>query len=514
MKDANHSKKIDSILNEELPVGDEENLKSTSDKTIDISGKRFETINEAVEEDIKEENDLKEKAKKDGDKKYKYFIYLALILIITCIVVLYNLFKTTDQIDPNDGHTMTVLEFLPSMIKGMNIPYFLIFFGSIILGILGNSLSLLLFAKLYTRHYKYHQAVANTMIGGFYSAITPGSSGGQFAQVITFKKQGMPVANSASIFVMSFIVYQTVLIFMGVISLIFGFKDVTKIEIIPITIGDFAFSIPMWIFIAFGFLLNLIVILALFFMSYSRKFQNFILNFVVGLLAKMHIIKDPETKRRNIRIHVENYRIELRRLQSNIPFTLLISFITFLLLINTNLQPFLCGISLNAFDFSNINVFEKMFQSVIYSNFHQMVTGLIPIPGSAGISEIVFSSLFGATSGYFTESFYGIGGISILLLFWRFMTFNIPFIVNGIVAATYKSRGLPVKERIIPVGNRTTMLTIQLETFNERKLTSDIAYETAVHDRKELLSKVKESKKRKNSNKNHKKVKKDEGEKE
>ena len=51
MKDANHGKKIDSILNEELPVGDEENLKSTSDKTIDISGKRFETINEAVEED-------------------------------------------------------------------------------------------------------------------------------------------------------------------------------------------------------------------------------------------------------------------------------------------------------------------------------------------------------------------------------------------------------------------------------------------------------------------------------
>ena len=148
MKDANHSKKIDSILNEELPVGDEENLKSTSDKTIDISGKRFETINEAVEEDIKEENDLKEKAKKDGDKKYKYFIYLALILIITCIVVLYNLFKTTDQIDPNDGHTITVLQFLPSMIKGMNIPYFLIFLGSIILGILGNSLSLLLFAKL------------------------------------------------------------------------------------------------------------------------------------------------------------------------------------------------------------------------------------------------------------------------------------------------------------------------------------------------------------------------------
>lgn len=494
MKDQNLNKKSDIFNENSVPTGVEENLMSTSDKTLNIHDSKYDQIKDAIKEDVEDEKNQHQEEKKAEEKKYKYFIYLALILIITVGVVLYNLYKVTDQISPIDGHQMTVLEVIPDMLASMNIGFFFVFIGSIALGVLVNALSLLLFARLYTRHYKYHQALANTMIGGFYSSITPGASGGQFAQVVIFKKQGIPVSNSASIFVMSFIVYQSVLIIFGIISLIFGFNDVMKIDIIPVTIGDFTFTIPIWIFIAFGFLLNLIVILALVFMSYSRKFQNFVLNVVIGFLSKIHLIKDPETKRKNIRIQVENYRIELRRLQSNIPFTFLIFFITAILLINTNLQPFLCGICLNAFDLSSIDVGLKMFQSIIYSNFHQMVTGLIPIPGSAGVSEIVFSSLFGTTSSYFSTEFYSKGGISILLLFWRFMTFNIPFIINGIVSATYKTRGLPVKERIIPVGNRTTMLTIQLETYHERKLTSDIAYETAIHDRKELLKKVSDGK--------------------
>ena len=70
------------------------------------------------------------------------------------------------------------------------------------------------------------------------------------------------------------------------------------------------------------------------------------------------------------------------------------------------------------------------------------------------------------------------------------MTFYIPFIINGVVAATYKSRGMPVKDRILPVGDKKTMLTIQLSTYAERKETSDIAYETRVMERKELLQRM------------------------
>ena len=120
-------------------------------------------------------------------------------------------------------------------------------------------------------------------------------------------------------------------------------------------------------------------------------------------------------------------------------------------------------------------------------------TGLIPIPGSAGVSELVFSSLFGPNprGSFFTApDFYSTGGLNILLLVWRFGTFYIPFIVNGIVSATYRTRGVPVTDRIIPPGNRKTMLTIQLNTYDERKKTSDYAFETKSLERKELIEKL------------------------
>ena len=61
-------------------------------------------------------------------------------------------------------------------------------------------------------------------------------------------------------------------------------------------------------------------------MSYSWKFQHFVLNGVISFLAKIKLVKNPDEKRKDLLIQVTNYRIELRRLLSNIPFALLITF--------------------------------------------------------------------------------------------------------------------------------------------------------------------------------------------
>lgn len=464
--------------------------KIDEDYTDDILYKKTD-LGESIQEDVVEEKE-KVKQNKEKSNKYKYLIYLSIILLITVVVLWYNLVQPTKG---PDGSDMLVYETIPDVVSKTNVWYFLLLIGSVIFGFFIAALIIWTFAKLYTKHYKMHQAFANALIGSFYSAITPGASGGQFAQVYVFKKQGMPVSNAASIFVMSFIVYQCCLIIFGIISLFTSFGDILKINVVPISIGTVSFDLPIWIFIAFGFLLNLIVIVALFFMSLSRKFQNFICNGLIGICAKLKIIKNPDEKRKSIRIQVENYRIEFRRLQSNMAFTGLVFLIYCVQIINSNVQPFLCGLALNAFDAETLSsagtIFQKIYQSIVYSNFHQMATGLLPLPGSAGASEIVFGSLFGETSGYFSAEFYTTGGgINILLLLWRFITFYIPFIINGVVAATYKSRGMPVKDRILPVGDKKTMLTIQLSTYAERKETSDIAYETRVMERKELLQKM------------------------
>ncbi len=171
-------------------------------------------LGDSVSEDVQDEVESKEKKKKNsGNSKkndnYKYILYLFLILLITGLVLWFNLTgKTTDA----SGNEIFVYQTIGEVFSNIDWGYFAVFVSFIILSYLVSSLIIFLFARLYTRHYKYHQAVANNSIGAFYSAITPGASGGQFAQIYTFKKQGMPVSNSASIFVMSFIIYQSSLI--------------------------------------------------------------------------------------------------------------------------------------------------------------------------------------------------------------------------------------------------------------------------------------------------------------
>ena len=242
-------------------------------------------LGEGIKEDIEEAKQNAENKEEVASKKnnYKYFIYLFIILAITAFVLWYNLTRKVDM--PGQTEQVYVYETIGDIFSSMNKGFFSMFIGFILLGVLTNALIIFSYARLYSKHYKYHQGLANACIGSFYNAITPGASGGQFAQVVTFSKQGIPVSNGASIFVMQFIIHQVVLILFGIISLVSRFGVIMDLNLIPIAIGEFTFNIPIWVFIIFGFLLNLLVILGLIFMSYSWKFQHFVLNFVIGFFG-------------------------------------------------------------------------------------------------------------------------------------------------------------------------------------------------------------------------------------
>ena len=236
-----------------------------------------------------------------------------------------------------------------------------------------------------------------------------------------------------------------------------------------------------------GFLLNAIIIVSMFIMSYSHSLHNFILNHGVNLLGKLHIVNDVETKRLELRIQIENFRIEMRRLQSNIPFTILIFIVTLLVLVINDSFPYVVGLALNAFDDPLIDIWNRIFESIVYTNYHLMICGLIPIPGSAGISEFIFTSLF---KNYYDYSFSSMDGTKAAMLLWRLLTYYFPFLVGAIVAATYKSKGIKKSERFYSLDNNT-FVTLQLETYEERKKTSDEIYKTKTLERKELLAKLK-----------------------
>ena len=465
-----------------------------------------------ISEDL-ETNTIYSQPKKEKRKWIKYIFYLVIILIIAGLVLYFSLFARSGVKNEN-GDYKYVYENIPAIFSNINWFYFSIFFIAIILLYLISSFILFCFVRLYTRHYKYHQAVANQLVGTFYNDITPGAnSGGQFAQVYTFKKQGIPYAGGASIMVMNYIVYQTVTLICGFISMC-KIQDILKINTISISFGgNSLINIPIVIFVILGFVINASIIILMYFMSSSSRFHSFVINHVFNLLSKTKLVRNLEDKKIEIEIQVANFRIELRRLQSNIPFTILVFVLTFFFIFLNGSLPALSGYALNAFDQVNYNfgsIFLKSFDSFCYMNFQQMISGLIPLPGGAGVTEFVFNRLFTAqtttevlSNPFFTNVVFGDhGGVNILMLFWRFSTFYIPFILCGVFAACYKSKGLHGIEMYELTNPRKTFATIQMSTYNERKRSSDSQYQTSIIEREKLFKSLYKRNKKKKTDQN------------
>ena len=410
---------------------------------------------------LQEQNQAK---KKNG--KLKYLLYILIVLVATGISLFLSLYNTFDQVVAALGNS--------------DWRFILVIVGLVSGSYAVDALIILVFCRLYTRSYKYHQGLATSLVGQFYSSVTPGASGGQVMQVYTMKSQGVQVSNAASIAVMWSILYQTVLIIIDIVALAIDWKDVMNIAPFTFEINGNYISLPVTPLVIVGFLLNLFVIFMLFSMSYSHKFHNFILHYVVGFFAKIRIIKNPDKTRESLRVQVENFKIELRRLQANIPVLILQMILFFVMIMLRSCVPYFAGLALHGFDEYN---FFTMVDTAFMLNFHQMVTGLVPIPGAAGISEFFFNQIYKNTFG---------GNAAIInatQILWRSATFHLPLLVCGLVAALYRSR--PKED--FTYANRKTFVTLQLETYDERKRSYDTMYETRQFSRREIQRRIAEN---------------------
>lgn len=92
-----------------------------------------------------------------------------------------------------------------------------------------------------------------------------------------------------------------------------------------------------------GFAINIFTILSLFVLAYCKPLHRFILIQALNLFAKLHLVKNPEQKRKDLTVKVATFRVELRRLMSN--FGMLIAVIILMLLKMTllNSLPYFAG---------------------------------------------------------------------------------------------------------------------------------------------------------------------------
>ena len=456
--------------------------------------------NKELEKKVQEHAEQVESGKpKDKKTTVKYILNISLVLIITALAIFLAIKDDASEIYKT--------------LASADWKYLLIVVGLMLGCILVRSFLYFAFAHLFTRKYHFHQAIAVDQIGQFYNAITPGASGGQIMQAYTYRKQGMAVSSAVSILAMYSIVYQVILIIFGLVSFIVKYDFITALGYVKITLNDSgSLNIPIWPLTIVGFLLNVGVIALVFLMGYWHGFHNFIMGPVVSLLNKMRIVKDPDKTRENLRIQVENFKIEFRRLSTNIPFLLLVvvSFTAYMLLKFS--VPYFVGKALG-----NQSLYGSFWDCIFLSNYHQMVTGLIPIPGSAGVSEFVFYNLFLNESNMETGFFcvYSDFANHVVdpaatralarssLLIWRSSTFVIPVLIGGFVAAFYRSS--PKDEvHTGEMPNRQTFYSLQQQTYVERYHDVESLVETTRLSRKSIIDKLNPSSNKKKKSKKKK----------
>ena len=443
--------------------------------------------NEELERQVQQyEQDQKTGKKKSKKSVIKYVLNISFVLIVTAVSIILTTWNKWDSIIDN--------------LATADIRWLFVILGIVLGTILVRSFILFCFARLYTRNYHFHQAIAVDQVGVFYNAVTPGASGGQIMQAYTYKKQGLHISSAVSALAMYSIVFQIVLITYGLLAFILKYDLIMSIEFITIKLDKVVINIPILLLTILGFILNISVILGVLLMAYWHGFHNFVMGPVISLLTKLRIVKKPDKTREDLRIQVENFKIEFRRLWTNIPFFILVA-VCFAIYMTLKFSvPYFCGLALGS-EHTSIQYF---WDSVFLGNYHQMITGLIPIPGSAGVSEYVFSKLFYNQSNP-AEGFYFVSQLTpgeeipftkasetltvSALLLWRSITFIIPIVIAGITTAFYHTRNKEPNQRW-EIPDRETFVALQSETYVMRKEEVEALIATQTLSRQAILEKM------------------------
>ncbi len=405
----------------------------------------------------------------------KYILYIALLVIVSGIAI-FTLLK---------DNPIAIFNNILSADK----KYLLVGFALVLISYFLNGLFLMALTRIYNKKYKLMPGVANHLIGTFFSAITPSSTGGQFVQAYTFTKQGVSIEHGASILYMAFIIRQTISIIFSILTLSFRYNEMAAMTD-TLTLFGFDFNI---IYISLlGFTINTIVLLGLFFLAFSKKIHYIVVHGGINLLRKLHIFKKEKADKTKKKIDdsLAVFRVELKRLLTNWKSLLISLVIVFLDVIVSNSYPYVMAQAVG------VNLEGKtIIDGICMANFVSLITTMIPIPGAAGGAELVFQVMFNGFIGDVSNN-----ELQSINLLWRFFTFYLNLIIGFFVFIFY--RGSPKTEVVENNMENIKDMNVEIHSLTE-EIDLNTIYENDAIKRKNFSKKIKFLKKDKNvTNKN------------
>ena len=324
--------------------------------------------------------------------RWKYIRNIIIVLSITLICASISIGKNYKEVIETirQANTYWILFMLVLMIS-----YYLL-----------DALIILTFGKAFKHDYRYVQAFRNTMSGVFLSDITPSSSGGQFAQIYVFNKQGINATNGSSIVLMCFITHQSVLVVYSMIALLFNLSYIIN-------------NTFLGLLILLGFISNLGFIAILFLGAKSKKVQNFLVYKVVKFLCHLRVIKNYEETSAKVINYLHDFRKQLDFLQHNKRVLMISCVCNVGKMTIIYCLPFLATQAL----WLGVSIHD-LGKFVSYCSFIYLINAFLPIPGASGGSEVCYMLFYG---------FLGSVGASSSMTLWRFMSYYVGLFMSGMI---------------------------------------------------------------------------------
>lgn len=252
----------------------------------------------------------------------------------------------------------------------------------------------------------YAKSLKIGLIGLYYGALTPSSTGGQPAQVIYMNREKIPVGVGTCIVLVKFIAYSLTVIAYYLISMAF--------------MGDYYYQnyIGIYWFSLLGFIINALAIALVVLSIVKKDWMIKAANGIIAFLHRIKIMKQPEKAQENIAKTIEEYSaagkyITQHKRRSVGSFFISMANIGFLFAITYCIYR---AFGLDDSTFMTL----MMLQSLLYT-----AVAYFPLPGAAGASESGFYVIF--------STFFSKGLVVAAMILWRIMTYYIILAVGSLI---------------------------------------------------------------------------------
>lgn len=332
------------------------------------------------------------------NEKLKKVANVIVLALVTCLVLYFSLKDNFNTII-NEIINVNIFWLVISFLLALSFWFF-------------KAIATTRIANIFKKDYSIKQGMRLVLETNFFHAITPFAVGGQPYEIYSLKKSKLKITEATNVSIVNFIVYQIALVLLGIIAIVYNHHFVLLKE------NDLLKNL-----VVVGFLVNFIVIVALFLLTCTKKINKILMKFIIKVLNKIHIVKNKDEKIKQFNEYLNEFHQGAKILLHDKKLFIKLIFVHFIGLISSYLIPLTLAYAMGISSYTGI-------EAIVLSSYVMLIGAFVPIPGGTGGLEYGFMTFYG--------SFIKGSKLNAIMLLWRFITYYFAMILGAILLGIRK----------------------------------------------------------------------------